>query len=99
MVHTHARIHTQTHSYTVIHTHTHTHLYTHLALGCVKSNLSKSLFGRHGAEDANTDDHYSHIHTRTLHACTLTHMQTHTFYTHTHTHTHIHVHADAHMEG
>ncbi len=70
------------------HMHTQTHSYTHLALGCVKSNLSKSLFWRHGAEDANTDDHYPHIHTRTLHACTLTHMQTHAFYTHTHTHTH-----------
>lgn len=71
--------------------HTHTHMqrlsYTHLALGCVKSNLSKSLFWCHGAEDANTDDHRSHIHMRTLHACTLTHMQTHAFDAHVHTHT------------
>lgn len=64
---------------------THAHMHTHLGLGCVKSNLSKSLFWRHGAEDANTDDHCSHIHTRTLHACTLTHMQTHAFYAHTYT--------------
>lgn len=66
-------------------THTLPHWCTHLALGCVKSNLSKSLFWRHGAEDANTDDHQLHIHVCTLHACTLTRMQTHTFDTHTHT--------------
>lgn len=79
--------------YTTWCTHTNTHMqkhsYTHLALGCVKSNLSKSLFWRHGGEDANTDDHCSSTYTRAhymharLHRCkhvhlTYTHMQMHT---------------------
>lgn len=89
MVHTYTHNTHTTHTDTLIHT---------LGLGCVKSNLPKSLFWCHGAEDANTDDHHSHIHMRTLHACTLAHMQTHAFDTHTQTCAYTR-HADAHAEG
>lgn len=53
-----------------------TQSHTSLALGCVKSNLPKSLFCRHGAEDANTVDYCSHMHIRArMQACTLTRIQ------------------------
>lgn len=51
--------------------HTRAHTRTYSALKCAKSNLTKSLFWRHGVEEANTDDHHLHTHTHItyIHMC------------------------------
>lgn len=65
--------------------------HTGLALGCMKSNLPRSLFCGHRAKGANTDDYCSHkrIHAH-VQALALTCMQTLKCGTHTHMSTQMH---------